>query len=122
MVQALEGLTGVKRANASHPDKKAVVVYDTSLVTLEQMKGALLKVGYVVLNETKKKNIETLKQFISEKEHFRKEDLVCFCFSYTRENIEQDYRKNGRSTIMKKIQSEKKFGNCQCAEKNPKGR
>jgi len=49
-------------------------------------------------------------------------DLICFCFNYTRENIEQDYRKNGRSTIMEKIQSEKKFGNCQCAEKNPKGR
>lgn len=49
-------------------------------------------------------------------------DLICYCFGYSAEDIEQDYKKNDRSTIMEKIQSEKKFGNCQCAEKNPKGR
>ena len=30
--------------------------------------------------------------------------------------------KNGISTIMEKILSEKKAGGCRCAEKNPKGR
>ncbi len=49
-------------------------------------------------------------------------DLICFCFNYTAEDIRQDYQKNGRSVILKKIQEEKKFGNCQCAVKNPKGR
>ena len=121
MIQALEGLTGVKRANANHPEKKAVVVYNTSLVTLEQMKGALLRIGYVVLDDIKNKDHETAKLFISEKEHFRKEDLVCFCFGYTRNDIEQDFFKNGRSIIIAKIAGEKKTGGCDCATKNPKG-
>ena len=49
-------------------------------------------------------------------------DLICYCFNYSAEDIEQDYLKNGHSSIMGKIQLEKKFGNCQCEEKNPKGR
>jgi hypothetical protein len=49
-------------------------------------------------------------------------DLICYCFEYTREDIEKDLRKNGRSLIMEKIQAEKKFGNCRCIDKNPKGR
>ncbi|NNL77126.1 MAG: hypothetical protein HKO68_12395 [Desulfobacterales bacterium] len=49
-------------------------------------------------------------------------DFICYCFEYTREDIEQDVVKNGRSLIMEKIQTEKKIGGCQCAEKNPKGR
>ena len=49
-------------------------------------------------------------------------DLVCYCYEYSKEDVKQDYKNNGRSLIMEKIQSEKKFGNCQCAEKNPKGR
>ena len=48
--------------------------------------------------------------------------LICYCFNYSAEDIEQDYFRNGHSTIMEKIQLEKKFGNCQCAEKNPKGK
>ena len=46
-------------------------------------------------------------------------EMICYCFSFTAEDIERDYQKNGRSTIMEKIQMEKKFGNCQCASKNP---
>ena len=49
-------------------------------------------------------------------------DMICYCFEYTAEDIKQDYLNNSRSTIMEKIQTEKKFGNCQCAVKNPKGR
>jgi hypothetical protein len=49
-------------------------------------------------------------------------NLVCYCFKYSREDIRQDYLKNGRSIIMDNIRAEKKLGNCQCAEKNPKGR
>jgi hypothetical protein len=49
-------------------------------------------------------------------------DYICYCFEYTRLDIEEDLKKNGRSLIMEKIQAEKKFGNCQCTTKNPKGR
>jgi len=49
-------------------------------------------------------------------------DLICYCFEYSVVDIIQDYLENGKSTILEKIQMEKKFGNCQCATKNPKGK
>jgi len=49
-------------------------------------------------------------------------DYICYCFGHTRQDIEADFKQNERSLIMDKIQAEKKFGNCQCTEKNPKGR
>jgi hypothetical protein len=48
-------------------------------------------------------------------------DLICYCFEYSVNDIARDYLENGKSTIMARIQLEKKFGNCQCAAKNPKG-
>jgi len=48
-------------------------------------------------------------------------DIVCHCFGYSVNDIEKDYLDNGESKIMEKIKMEKKFGNCQCATKNPKG-
>ncbi len=53
---------------------------------------------------------------------FRGEDLVCYCFGYTRNDIKADVMQNGRSLIMEKITAEKKSGGCECAVKNPKGR
>jgi hypothetical protein len=50
------------------------------------------------------------------------ENLICYCFNYTDEDIELDLRQNGKSTIMEKILAEKRMGGCQCATKNPKGR
>lgn len=47
--------------------------------------------------------------------------FVCYCFEYTKEDIEQDVLKNGISTILARILAEKKDGRCQCATKNPKG-
>lgn len=47
--------------------------------------------------------------------------LVCYCFEYTQEDIEQDVRKNGRSTILARILAEKQGGRCECATKNPQG-
>ncbi|MBG0775816.1 MAG: hypothetical protein H0S85_05205 [Desulfovibrionaceae bacterium] len=47
---------------------------------------------------------------------------VCYCFKYTKEDIENDVVKNNKSTIMERILAEKKAGACKCAEKNPKGR
>jgi len=49
-------------------------------------------------------------------------DLICYCFNYTVADIELDLRRNGRSTILDRILSEKKAGGCDCALKNPKGR
>ena len=49
-------------------------------------------------------------------------DPVCYCFEYSRQDIERDVLKNGRSLIMEKIMAAKKFGGCQCTTKNPRGR
>lgn len=54
---------------------------------------------------------------------YKDTDLVCFCFGYTRIDIEKDYFENERqSTILKKITLEKKGGRCDCAQNNPKGK
>jgi len=57
-----------------------------------------------------------------ENSEFKDDDLVCFCFQYTKEQIEKDYIDHRRSTILERIALEKKTGGCDCAEKNPKGR
>ena len=49
-------------------------------------------------------------------------DLICFCFGYTADDIKRDYVANGYSSLLDKIKAAKKFGNCQCEAKNPKGR
>ncbi len=63
--------------------------------------------------------IEHINQTIGE---FKENDLVCYCFQFTRNQIEKDYFDNGRSTILEKIAHEKKAGTCDCVQKNPKGR
>lgn len=52
---------------------------------------------------------------------FKDDDLVCYCFNYTKKQIEKDYIDNGRSVILEKIAFEKKTDGCDCANKNPKG-
>jgi len=60
VVKALEELPGIKKANASFQEKKAIVIYDHALVTVEQMNKALLKVGCVAtLKENYEENIVT---------------------------------------------------------------
>ena len=49
-------------------------------------------------------------------------EMICYCFNYTRADIEKDIVKNGHSMIMKKIIREKQFGNCQCSSLNLKGK
>lgn len=123
MVQALEGLPGVIRADASHPEKRAVVIYDQSLVTTEQMRQALLKAGYVAHPKAKNSTSHVANQDDSlETTDHQMNDLVCYCFRYTKYDIEQDFITNGRSLIMERIAAEKKAGACDCANKNPKGR
>lgn len=53
---------------------------------------------------------------------FKDDDLVCYCFKYSKIDIENDYRDNGRSLIYEKIASEKNAGGCNCAKENPKRR
>jgi hypothetical protein len=60
--------------------------------------------------------------YSQERDEFKEDDLVCYCFEYTRKDIEKDYLDNSRSTIIEKITIEKKAGGCDCAQKNPKGR
>lgn len=58
-----------------------------------------------------------------ERQHkFSDDDLVCYCFGYTKKDIENDLNRNGQSHIYEKIVREKKTGGCNCALKNPKGR
>jgi hypothetical protein len=56
---------------------------------------------------------------MTEQENFQ---AICYCFGYTKQDIEQDVIKNGRSLILEKISAAKKAGGCDCAAKNPKGR
>jgi len=53
---------------------------------------------------------------------FNDEDLVCYCFVYTKKDIENDFIDNGRSLIYEKIVFEKKAGGCNCVSKNPSGK
>ena len=48
-------------------------------------------------------------------------EMICYCFNYTRRDIEDDVLRNGRSLIREKIIDAKRLGACQCAVKNPTG-
>ena len=123
MVSALEELPGVKKAFASYPEKRAVVSYDQSIVSLEKICQTLLKVGYVANLKNNGKEASTeISDKIPVDTDYKLDDLVCYCFGYTVIDIKQDFIKNERSLIIKKIAAEKKVGGCDCVNKNPKGR
>ena len=73
---------------------------------------------------TEQKNFRLVRpiDLVAEGKQAQATDLICYCFGYTRLDIEQDFIKNGRSLIMDRISAEKKAGGCDCAHKNPKGR
>lgn len=50
------------------------------------------------------------------------QNLICYCFNYTAEDIQKDLDEHGQSTIMTRIMQEKKNGKCNCGSTNPKGR
>ncbi len=68
--------------------------------------------------------------------NFRREDLlvrigakektdpipVCYCFGFTRTDIEKDIAETGHSTVAERIKAEVKSGNCACEVKNPSGK
>ena len=49
--------------------------------------------------------------------------LICYCFGYSEEDIVRDVQENmGTSSIMERIQNEKKKGTCNCTRNHPDGR
>ncbi len=61
-------------------------------------------------------------QISTEKNNFEDYDLVCFCFEYTKKDIEEDLKNHGYSKILEKIKTEKKNKGCNSEVKNPKGK
>lgn len=47
---------------------------------------------------------------------------VCYCFGFTRKDIESDVVRTGISTIAEHIKTEVQAGNCACEVKNPSGK
>jgi hypothetical protein len=68
-----------------------------------------------------RKNMIKIGPYSQERNELKDDDLVCYCFEYTKKDIEKDYLDNGRSVIFEKITFEKKAGGCNCVKKNPKG-
>jgi hypothetical protein len=93
------------------------------MVTVEELCQALLKAGYIAGSKatTRTTHVNSRAKSPEASDHQRN-DLICYCFQYERDDIEQDFIRNGRSLIMEKIAAEKKAGGCDCANKNPKGR
>src|SRR5712675_2288205 len=48
--------------------------------------------------------------------------LVCYCFGFTRKDIQREVVEKGRSAIIDRIKTEVKSGNCACEVKNPSGK
>ena len=50
-------------------------------------------------------------------------DLICYCFKYRANDIQEDVKANsGRSLILEEIVAAKKAGGCQCTTTHPEGR
>jgi NAD(P)H-nitrite reductase large subunit len=47
---------------------------------------------------------------------------ICYCFGFTRQDIEKEIAETGRSTVPDRIAAEVKAGNCACELKNPSGK
>lgn len=47
---------------------------------------------------------------------------VCYCFGFTRKDIEGEIADTRRSTVARQIAAEVKAGNCACDVKNPSGK
>ena len=47
---------------------------------------------------------------------------VCYCFGFTRRDIENEIAETGDSTVANRISMEVKAGNCACEVKNPSGK
>ncbi len=59
---------------------------------------------------------------IAAPQEFDGSDLICYCFNYTKKDVEQDFIRHGESTILSRVKEEKKNNGCNCEVNNPKGR
>lgn len=64
----------------------------------------------------------SLNGLTSEKNAFQDNAFVCYCFAFTKKDIEVDFFHHGYSTILEKIKAEKREKGCNCEEQNPKGK
>jgi copper chaperone CopZ len=119
----LAGLPGIIEADVFYPEKEARVVYDPMLIGIDQIMQTLSQAGYFgALKEPV--DLPPAFQTLSTREPLtsRPDELVCYCFGYSRKDIETDFIQHRRSLILEKIAAEKKAGGCDCANQNPKGR
>ncbi len=47
---------------------------------------------------------------------------VCYCFGVSRQDIWDEIREKGKSSVAERIKAEVKAGNCACEVKNPSGK
>ena len=47
---------------------------------------------------------------------------ICYCFGFTRQDISDEIRRTGNSTVAKTIAAEVEAGRCACEVKNPSGK
>ena len=50
------------------------------------------------------------------------DEILCYCFGFTRRDVADDLRQNGTSTLLKKITRAKGLGECRCMETHPEQR
>ena len=50
------------------------------------------------------------------------DEILCYCFGFTRRDIVDDLRRHGSSTLLKKITHAKLSGLCQCVDTHPEKR
>lgn len=58
----------------------------------------------------------------NDKNEFQDDDIVCFCFDFTKKDIKEDFHTHGYSKILQNIKVEKKNNGCHCEVKNPRGK
>ncbi|MDH7553064.1 MAG: hypothetical protein GYA16_11180 [Spirochaetes bacterium] len=49
-------------------------------------------------------------------------EYICYCFKYTEEDIINDLKANGSSTIYERIVAAKRLNQCNCAVNHPEKR
>jgi hypothetical protein len=47
---------------------------------------------------------------------------ICYCFGFTRQDIWDEIRSTGKSTVAQRISAEVEAGRCACEVKNPSGK
>ncbi len=119
----MAGLSGIIEVDAFYPEKEARVIYDPERIGVEGIVQGLSRSSYMAALKDPLKAPPAFPTLTGrEPSPFRPDELVCYCFGYSRKDIEEDFIQHHRSLILEKIAAEKKAGGCDCALKNPRGR